>query len=582
MGLVTTHAALLIFIVVPTLYFIFFMNSLLKTSHFTKISNNLYLFFYLFAGAIISSSVATGWTFYTPLSSLDIYSGKLDFILYALILASAIISGLGSNFSFENDESVVETPSFYTLSVGARFSIFLMPIFILAEIFLLADRTCGTGFFSYPGGSPYFYQTIFWIFGHPIVYLLVLPISGLLVSFKVNLPFFGILYTKMNNRKTIAIRVLRVFYLSIVVWVHHLFFTINEATIKTFFMFTSLYIAWPMADIVRFEINRIKNLNFIKLAGEINKFKKWLQIPLNLTIVGFIIGGISAIVLLLNSTKLFGSHFVLGHFHSFFILFVMILIFCGLFWLFKNILNGQRGVIFIDLFSVVRNKPEWRIFTIVVFALLWSMLFNLISRRGPLLLDTLIYIIIPTSAAVILIILLTVSYFLRILGSISTYKIFLFSIVFLLFIKRESAYPTFFCFRENPLTAPSDEEVLFLRVLYFKLHFLLQQSLQYNSDCISLFSLYNNFYIVRHFEFICSVRPSIEIYYDSLAGITYVQQFFISQMAQYDPAYGAFVNTYLPNLDNLSIDFQSYSNWEVRRIFDTWFIQFVRCGGRRF
>jgi heme/copper-type cytochrome/quinol oxidase subunit 1 len=110
------------------------------------------------------------------------------------------------------------------------------------------DRIFAAQIFSYPGGSPYIYQQVFWIFGHPEVYFLILPFLGLT---RVLTRMANRIYTNaIGAEPRLAPGMLRVFFFSSIVWGHHLLITSMLNVLKLFFILTSLYIAIPMFGVI--------------------------------------------------------------------------------------------------------------------------------------------------------------------------------------------------------------------------------------------------------------------------------------------------------------------------------------------
>lgn len=157
----------------------------------------------------------TGWTFYTPLSITYQSSINLDFLLlFVIVLSLIIISFIAVVFVSIDQEDVVDSkrPVVSTVVVGAWMALLLFPVLMIINMMLVMDRILGSAFFQEPTGDSIVFQTGFWIFGHPEVYLLTLPVIGILVSLSVlNRNVGSIHYTKHGQ---IGILVSRVAILS--------------------------------------------------------------------------------------------------------------------------------------------------------------------------------------------------------------------------------------------------------------------------------------------------------------------------------------------------------------------------------
>lgn len=179
-----------------------------------------------------------------------------------------------------------------TLKIGHVFGLFVMPLLLVALGALLLDRMAGISVFDYPLGSPVIYETMFWVFGHPEVYLLILPFTGLLFFVR-PLVVRSSSYTKsMRGMYGFGGSIVRIALVSFFVWGHHLFATSLTGVAKVFFILASLYIMIPMFDVVR---RTFRSRRHPSLAGSFARSILFFGLT---AVLGFFIGGILALFFL--------------------------------------------------------------------------------------------------------------------------------------------------------------------------------------------------------------------------------------------------------------------------------------------
>jgi heme/copper-type cytochrome/quinol oxidase subunit 1 len=169
---------------------------------------------------------------------------------------------------------------------------------------LLTDRHFGTGFFDpASGGDPLLWQHLFWFFGHPEVYIMILPVFGMISEI---LPVFA--RKPIFGYKAIAASTVAIAFLGLLVWAHHMFTTPTATVVLAFFMLSSFTIAVPTG---------IKIFNWIATLwrGSI-VFKTPLYFAAALPGL-FVIGGISGVILAIFPVDwyLHDTYFVVAHFH---------------------------------------------------------------------------------------------------------------------------------------------------------------------------------------------------------------------------------------------------------------------------
>jgi cytochrome c oxidase subunit I len=252
---------------------------------------------------------AGGWTMYAPLSTQ--MGPGMDMTIFAIHLmgASSIMGGINIVVTILNMRApgmtMMKMPMFcWTWLITAFLLIAVMPVLAGAVTMLLFDRHFGTSFFNAAGGGdPALYQHVFWFFGHPEVYIMILPgfgvVSQVIPTFA-RKPLFG--YASMvYATASIAI-------LSFMVWAHHMFVTGMPVTGQLFFMYSTMLIAIPTG---------VKVFNWVATMwrGSLS-----FETPM-LFAIGFIfvftVGGFTGLILSLAplDIQMHGTYYVVAHFH---------------------------------------------------------------------------------------------------------------------------------------------------------------------------------------------------------------------------------------------------------------------------
>ncbi|SNZ02542.1 cytochrome c oxidase subunit 1 [Natronoarchaeum philippinense] len=253
--------------------------------------------------------IATGWTLYTPLS-VQMANPQVTVALLGLHLSGVATTMGAINFIVtvftERSEDVgwnrLDIFS-WNILVTSGIILFAFPLLGSALLMLLADRSFGTTFFVEPGGGPLLWQHLFWFFGHPEVYILVLPAFGII---SLVLPKFA--GRRLFGFQFIVYSTIAIGVLSFGVWAHHMFATGMSPGLRASFMAVSLAIAIPSA---------VKEFNWIATLwnGRIR-----LTAPM-LCLIGslstFVIGGITGVFLasIPVDLVLHDTYHVVGHFH---------------------------------------------------------------------------------------------------------------------------------------------------------------------------------------------------------------------------------------------------------------------------
>jgi cytochrome c oxidase subunit I len=320
-GLVTVHGTTMVFLfMVPVLagfgnYLVPLMIGA-RDMAFPRL-NALSFWLLLFGGIAFYCSFfweppQAGWTMYPPLSD-DVYSpgGGVDAWIFMIHLTgiSSIIGAINFVATIHNMRargmSWGRMPLFvWTILVYSYLLIAALPAVAAAVTMLLTDRHFGTNFFdATAGGDPLLWQHLFWFFGHPEVYIMVLPAFGMISEV---LPVFA--RKPIFGYKAIAASTVAIAFLGLLVWAHHMFTTPTATVVLAFFMLSSFTIAVPTG---------IKIFNWIATLwrGQI-MFKTPLLFAISLPAL-FVIGGISGVMLAIFPVdwQLHDTYFVVAHFH---------------------------------------------------------------------------------------------------------------------------------------------------------------------------------------------------------------------------------------------------------------------------
>ncbi|KAE8437076.1 cytochrome c oxidase subunit I [Vreelandella piezotolerans] len=251
-----------------------------------------------------------GWTFYAPLSTTYAPASTTFFIL-ALHIAgiSSILGAINIIATILNMRApgmrMMDMPLFvWTWLITAFLLIAVMPVLAGVITMMLMDINFGTSFFDAAGGGdPVLFQHLFWFFGHPEVYIMILPAFGIvsaIIPTFARKPLFG--YASMVYA-TAAIALL-----SFLVWAHHMFIVGLPLTAELFFMYSTMLIAVPTG---------VKVFNWVTtlFRGSIS-FEPPMLFALAFVVL-FTIGGFSGLMLAIAPAdfQYHDTYFVVAHFH---------------------------------------------------------------------------------------------------------------------------------------------------------------------------------------------------------------------------------------------------------------------------
>ncbi|MEO0484735.1 MAG: cytochrome o ubiquinol oxidase subunit I [Pseudomonadota bacterium] len=275
----------------------------------------------------IGEYAATGWLAYPPLSGLTFSPGVgMDYYLWSLNIA-----GIGTTLSGVNlivtivkmrcpGMTWMRMPIFtWTTLITNILIVATFPVLTVTLALLTLDRYVGTNFFTSDlGGNPMMYVNLIWIWGHPEVYILTLPVFGIfseIVPTFSRKRLFG--YTSMVYATAV------IMILSYIVWLHHFFTMGAGADVNSFFGITTMIISIPTGA-------KIFNWLFTMYKGRIS-----FELPMMWTVaflLTFVVGGMTGVLLAIPPADyvLHNSLFLVAHFHNVIIGGVVFGIFAGI------------------------------------------------------------------------------------------------------------------------------------------------------------------------------------------------------------------------------------------------------------
>ena len=359
-SLVTNHGTIMIFWFAMPVLIAAFGNILIPLMIgcddmvFPRINRLSYQIFLLSAIILIASffvpngGFGGAWTSYPPLSANAEYNATpLGAPMWLIAVALEFVAFLLGGINFITTLMNARAPgmTMYKIPIVLWMIVIASILFmasvgplIAGAVMLLFDQTMGTHFYDAAGGGdPLLWQHLFWFFGHPEVYVVLLPAMGIVAEIMAVMA-----RKKLFGYKTILYSVIATGILSFVVWAHHQFIAGIDPRMANLFTVTTLLISVPIAE-----------LCFVYIAtlyGGSITFNTPMLWAISF-LVEFLIGGVTGIFLGASGADIYfhDTYFVIAHFHYTFVPIAIIGFFAGItFWfpkIFGKMLNETLGKI---------------------------------------------------------------------------------------------------------------------------------------------------------------------------------------------------------------------------------------------